>query len=110
MNRSRSGTSGAVYHHGRECDEAGASGPVGDGWLAGEGSHPLAEVVGEHGAGEPGGVGCVVSRRDVFETGALLEVADSELDDGVLTMELIGFDGVEIISVGDEGVVAPVGP
>ena len=31
--------------------------------------------------------------RDVFESGAFFEVADGELDDGVVTVELVDLDG-----------------
>ena len=56
----------------------------------------MAEVVGQHCAGEPSGVGSVVPRWDVFEAGAFFEVADGEFDDGVLAMELVGFDRLEV--------------
>ena len=47
--------------------------------------------------------------RDVFEPGAVFEVADGELDGGVLTMEPIDFDDVAV-EIGEERVVPPVGP
>jgi hypothetical protein len=43
----------------------------------------------------------------VFESGAFFEVADVELDDGVVTVEQVGIDRAGPL-VGDEGVVAPV--
>ena len=46
----------------------------------------------------------------MFEPGAVFEVSDGELDGGVLAVERVGGDGVEVVAVGDEGVVAPVGP
>ncbi len=48
------------------------------------------EVVGEYGAGEPGAVGSVVPGGDVFETGAFFEVADGELDNGVVAVNPSG--------------------
>ena len=40
------------------------------------------QVVGEHGAAQPGGVGEELARRAVLEPGTCLEVADRELDGG----------------------------
>jgi hypothetical protein len=45
----------------------------------------------------------------VFEPGAVFEIADGELDGGVVAAELVDGDGSQL-DVGDEGVVAPVGP
>ena len=45
----------------------------------------------------------------VVETGAVFEVADGELDGGVVAVELVDLDGRRL-DVGDEGVVPPVGP
>ncbi len=103
-------SSRAVHRHGGHGGEAGASGPVCHGWLVGELGGPVAEVVGQHGTAKPGAVGVVMPRRDVFEPGAFFEITDGELDCGVVAVELVGFDGVEVVSVGDEGVMAPVGP
>jgi hypothetical protein len=50
-----------------------------------------------------------VPGRDVFEPGALFEVADREFDDGVLTVELVDVDG-GAVEVGEEPAVSPVGP
>jgi len=47
-----------------------------------------------------------LSGRDVFEAGAFFEVADVQLDHGVVAVEQIGVDGV----VGDERMVTPVRP
>ena len=41
---------------------------------------------------------------------AFFEVSDGELDCGVAAVVCVGVDGVEVVSVGDEAVVAPVGP
>ena len=70
---------------------------------------PADEVVGEHGAVQPRPVGGEVARRDVFETGAFFEVADGELDHGVLAVEGVDGDGVAG-QVGEEPEVPPVGP
>ena len=40
----------------------------------------------------------------------LFEVSDGELDCGVAAVVCVGGFGVEVVSVGDEAVVAPVGP
>ena len=69
---------------------------------------PAGEVVGDHSAGEPGGVGRVVARRDVFGS-ACFQLADRQLHDGVLAVEPVGGDGVEIGAVGDEAVVSRFG-
>ena len=45
----------------------------------------------------------------MFESGAFFEVADGELDDGVLAVERVDVDGVAV-EVGEERVVSPVGP
>ena len=76
---------------------------------AAEAGGPADEVVGEHGAGEPGGVGEEPARGAVLEPGAFFEVADGELDGGVVAVELVDGDGGQF-DVGDEGVVTPVGP
>ena len=86
----------------------------GDGELLGgvdvaESGGPADEVVGQHGAAEPGGVGEEPARWAVLEAGAFFEVADGQLDGGVVTVELVGGDGAEL-DVGDERVVPPVGP
>ena len=74
-----------------------------------EAGGPADEVVGEHGAAEPGGVGEEPARGAVLEPGAVFEVADGELDGGVVAVELVDVDGRQV-EVGDEGVVTPVGP
>ena len=101
---------GAVHDDSGERDELGASGSVGGRGLVGEQCGPASEVVGEHGTAEPCGVGWVVPGGDVFESGAFFEVADGELDDGVFSVELVGFDHRHIGVGGDEGVVSPVRP
>src|SRR6266508_604451 len=70
---------------------------------------PAEQVVGEDGAGEPGGVGGEEPGGAVVHAGAGFEVADGELDGGVSAVVLVGGDGVGG-RTGDEGVVAPVGP
>ena len=45
----------------------------------------------------------------VFESGAFFEVADGELDDGVLAVEPVDGDDV-VVEVGEKRVVSPVGP
>jgi len=42
----------------------------------------------------------------VFST-AVFELADGQLDDGVLTVEPVGFDGVQVAVAGDEAVMTP---
>ena len=103
----------AVDEPAGEGEEPGADG-AGDGELvvgvdAAEAGGPAGEVVGEHGAGEPGGVGEEPARGAVLEPGAFFEVADGELDGGVVAVELVDGDGGRV-EVGDEGVVSPVGP
>ncbi len=46
----------------------------------------------------------------MVEPGAFFEVADGEFDGGVVAVEPVSGDGAEVVSVGDEGVVPPVGP
>ena len=103
----------AVDEPAGELEEPGADG-AGDGELFGgvhvaESGGPADQVVGEHGAGEPGGVGEELTGRAVLEPGAFFEVADGELDGGVVAVELVDLDGGQV-EVGDERVVAPVGP
>ena len=45
----------------------------------------------------------------MLEPGAFFQVADGELDGGVIAVELVDVDGGQF-DVGDERVVAPVGP
>ena len=54
---------------------------------------PADQVVGEDRALQPCRVGVEVPGRDVFESGAFFEVADRELDDGVLAVEPVDLDG-----------------
>jgi hypothetical protein len=74
-----------------------------------ESGGPAGDVVGEHGACEPGGVGEEPARGAVGETGAVFEVADGELDGGVVAVELVSLD-CGCVDVGDEGVMAPLRP
>lgn len=70
---------------------------------------PADHVVSEDGALQPNAVGVEVAGRDVLESAALFEVADREFDNGVLTVELVEFDG-GAVEVGEEPEVAPVRP
>ena len=67
-------------------------------------------VVGGHAAGELGAVGGELSGGAAAEPGVFFEVANGEFDGGVGSVVGVGGDGVEVGSVGDEAVVAPVGP
>ena len=69
---------------------------------------PSDQVVGEHRAGEPAGVGVEPPGGQVSEA-AFFEVAYSELDGCVTAVLSVGFGGGEF-GVGGEGVVPPVGP
>ena len=102
-------------------DEAGGHSeePVADGGRDGElvggvdtaeAGGPAHEVVGEHAAGEPGAVGEEPSRGAAAESGVFFEVTNGEFDGGVGSVVGVGGDGVEVVSVGDEAVVTPVGP
>jgi hypothetical protein len=53
------------------------------------------EVVGEHGAGEPGVVGVEASGGAVREASAVLKIAGGECDGGVVVVELAGGDCTE---------------
>ena len=70
---------------------------------------PADQVVGEHGALQPGRVGVEVAGGNVVESGALFQVTDGEFADGVVTVEPVDVDGVTV-EVGQEGVVPPVRP
>ena len=74
-----------------------------------EAGGPAGGVVREDAAGEPGGVGEEPSRGAAAQA-VVFEVSDGELDGGVVSVVGIGCFGVEVVSVGDEAVVAPVGP
>ena len=74
-----------------------------------ESGGPADQVVGEHRAGQPGGVGEESTGRAVLEPSAFFQVADGELDRGVGAVELVDGDGGQF-EVRDERVVAPVGP
>jgi hypothetical protein len=101
-------TAGAVDGDRGNGSDAGPERDAGGGWLIAEEAGPADEVVGDHVAGEPGGVGGAVAGGDVFDA-AGFEVADGEFDDGVVAVEGVGFDGVEVDAVGDERVVSPFG-
>ena len=81
----------------RDREEPGAHGArhgevLGRGDLAEHGG-PADEVVGERGADEPGRVGEEVSRGHVLEARPFFEVADGELDAGVVAVERVDVDG-----------------
>ena len=81
----------------------GADGAVGEAEQAG----PAQQVVGEAGDHRPGGVGVELTRREVLER-LILQVADAELDDGVLAV--LGLDQRDLlVAVGRERVVLPDG-
>ena len=62
------------------------------GWTSAHQGGPAAQVVGEHGAGQPGAVGAEVARGAVRKPGALFDVTDGELDGGMLAVEPVHFD------------------
>ena len=101
---------GVVHDDRGQVDDAGSPGPVRDAGQTGDRGGPDPEVMSEHRAGEPRGVGVVVARGEVFESGTFFEVADGEFNGGVFTVELVGLDRVEVGAVRDERVVSPVGP
>ena len=70
---------------------------------------PADEVVGQHRAGEPCRVGEEAPRGTVLEARSFLQVADGQLDRGVLAVERVHLDERQI-EVGDEGVMTPIGP
>ena len=55
---------------------------------------PADEVVGEHGAEQPGRVGEELSGGHVLESGSFFEVPDGEFDTGMFAMERIDVDGM----------------
>ena len=75
-------------------------GVVGGRRRVGERGGPVADVVGEHCAGEPCAVRAVVPGGDVLKAGAFFEVADGELDNGVGAVEPVSGGGV-VFGVGD---------
>ena len=90
-------SAGAVDDPSGQCEEPGADGAgddqlVVDAGVAADGG-PADQVVGEDGGLQPGPVGVEVAGRDVVEAGAFFEVADGELDDGVVSVELVDLDG-----------------
>ena len=74
-----------------------------------DGGSPADEVVGQHGALQPGGVGRKVARRAVLQPSSFFEVADGEFDAGVGPVEGVDLGGVAV-EVGQEREVTPVGP
>lgn len=69
---------------------------------------PAGNVVREGADEQPGGVGEEAAGGSVVESGALLEVADRELDLRVAAVVAL-YLRERLCAVGDEGVVAPVG-
>ena len=100
----------AAWHGEEPVGDGGCDGELARGVGAAEAGGPAGEVVREHAAGEPGAVGGEPSGGAAAEPGALFEVSDGELDCGVGSVVGVGGTGVEVFSVGDEAVVAPVGP
>jgi len=68
---------------------------------AGDGAGGADQVAGDGGDGEPGGVGGELPRRQVRE-GAVVEVGQQLLDDGVAAVLLFGLDQL-VRAVGEEG-------
>src|SRR5205085_3963191 len=69
---------------------------------------PAGEVVREAGDHGPGAVGGELAGGEVLK-GLVFEIADRELDDGVLTV--LGLDDGDLLgAVGEKREVAPVGP
>ena len=101
-------SAGSVGGNGGDGDDPGLQGSAVDGFVVAQDGGPSGEVVGDDGTGEPGGVGWVVPGWDVF-SGAVFQVADGEFDDGVVAVEPVGFDGGQVVAVGDEAVMSPVG-
>ena len=87
-----------------EANKDGASDGEPPGGLdAAEVFDPSDQVVGEHRAGKPAGVGVETPGGQVSEA-AFFEVADGELDGGVTAVHPVRFDGGQS-GVGGEGVV-----
>lgn len=80
--------------------------PTGPGWPR---SRSSAGVVGQHRALQPGAGGAEVPGWNVVHARAHLQVADGQLDGGVVAVELVDL-GDMAIEVGQEPEVAPVGP
>ena len=99
----------AARHREQPPAEGGGGGePVGV-LSVSEAGGPAGEVVGQHGAGDVGDVGEESARGAVGES-VVFEVSDGELDSGVGAVVGASGCGVEVVSVDDEAVVAPVGP
>ena len=100
----------AAWHGEEPVGDGGCDGELARGVGAPEAGGPAGEVVREHAAGGLGAVGGESSGGAAAEPGAFFEVSDGELDCGVGSVVCVGGFGVEVFSVGDEAVVAPVGP
>src|SRR5688572_1075992 len=93
---------GAAGQASGEREESAAEGAGGADGLAGQAEYrgPTQQVVCEAGDHRPGGVGVEVPGREVRER-LVFEIADRELDDGVLAM--FGLDGAQILgAVGEK--------
>lgn len=103
-----SGGTGESCGHGQEAPSEG----LGDDWAVGDGakvSGPTQQVVRECDQHQPGGVGLEDSGGALGESGTVFEVSDHQFLDGVVAVVGIQADGLAQ-TVGDERVVAPVGP
>ena len=69
-----------------------------------DGGDPAQQVVGEGGDDQPGRVGQEAARGAVAQPGAVLEVADGQLADGVAAVVGVQLDRAGL-AVGDEGVL-----
>jgi hypothetical protein len=74
---------------------------------AGQGRGGAQQVVGDGGAGEPGGVGGELARGQVCQ-GAVVAVGEDLLDDGVVAVLVLG-PGSSHTGVGEDRVVPPGG-
>ena len=70
---------------------------------------PAHQVVGEYRAREPRRVSEELPGRAVGEPSAVFEIADRELDGGMVAVELIDLNDGKV-KAGDERVVTPLGP
>lgn len=89
--------------------DAAGDGELSVGMETTEARRPAGQVAGEHGASQPGGVGEEAPGRTVQHPCAFFEIADGELDSGMVALELVCGDDVGV-EVGHERVVAPVWP
>jgi hypothetical protein len=94
---------------GGDADEVAADGRAAGFRVERPGQRPggAGQVVADSRAGQPRGVGGEVPRGQVGQ-GAVAEVGEDLLDDGVVAVMGLGLDGLER-RVGEDGVVAPAG-